>query len=146
MPFNVCYYHVVWTTKNRAPLLTPAIEKIVLRTIQITSESIHSPIEAINGCENHVHVAVRVGLTHRVSQWIKRVKGTSSFEVNKAYPDGDKFRWQKSYGVLTFGAKQLPFVTDYIARQKEHYHSNTLQPYLEETGSDDEELTVDTEE
>lgn len=146
MPFSVCYYHVIWTTKNRAALLTPAVEKIVLASIQQTSKAIRSPIEALNGCENHIHVAVRIALSLSVSQWVKRIKGTSSFAVNKAYPDGDKFRWQGSYGVLTFGAKQLPFVTDYILRQKEHHRANALQPYLEETGSDDDEQSVDADE
>ena len=61
-----------------------------------------------------------------------QVKGFTTHEISAMFPDlATPFRWQKGYGVLTFGAKNLAFVTNYIARQKEHHRDDTFDPYLE---------------
>jgi putative transposase len=134
MPFAVCYYHVIWTTKNRASLLIPEIESIVLKTIHEVSLENRSPIVALNGCENHIHVAVQINLSLSVSEWVKRVKGASARTVNRDTEELEtRFRWQEGYGVLTFGEKHRPVVVAYIERQKEHHKQNTLMSYLERT-------------
>jgi putative transposase len=137
MPFHVCYYHFVWSTKHREPLLVADVETLVYDTIKRKSESLKSPILAINGTADHVHVAVSLSLTVSVAVWVKQVKGTSARAVNVVVPDQlSHFRWQASYGVLTFGAKHLPDVIAYIERQKAHHADHTLEPYLEQTGDD----------
>lgn len=138
MPFQVCFYHVVWATRNREPSIAAEIERIVFMAIQNKSDQLHSPIHALNAVEDHVHVAVSISLSVSVANWVKQVKGVSAFEVNTTYPDlPSRFAWQKGYGILTFGAKQLPFVKQYIERQKEHHRSQTIETYLERT--EDEE-------
>jgi putative transposase len=132
MPFHVCYYHAVWATNNREPLITPNLEPFVLETISRKSQTLKSPILAINCVEDHIHVAVSISTAVAVSDWFKQVKGFSAHEINAAFPkSASPFIWQSSYGVLTFGAKNLPFVINYIERQKEHHAQNTLETYLE---------------
>jgi putative transposase len=66
------------------------------------------------------------------------VKGVSSFQINSHYPDAsERFQWQESYGVLTFGAKQLPFIISYLDQQKQHHEMQTIYSYLENTGNDE---------
>jgi len=87
---------------------------------------------ALNGLEDHVHVVVRLALKVAISDWVQRTKGTSARTVNSTYPDLEqRFRWQESYGVLTFGAKQLDFVVNYVQQQKDR--QNRIEPYLETT-------------
>jgi putative transposase len=138
MPFTVCYYHVVWATKHRTEWLTNDIEASVLASIREISTQLKCVIYALNACANHVHVAVDIRPQIAPSDWIGRVKGTSSRQVNKTFMllDG-QFRWQKSYGLLTFGAKNLAYVVDYIERQKAHHAYGTIEPYLENTGEDE---------
>lgn len=133
MPFWKCYYHVIWTTKNRAAVITPAIETILFSAIRSKSDELNSPILAINETADHVHVAVTIRLSLSVSDWVGQIKGASSHAVNRAFENLEpKFRWQDDYGVLTFGAKNSPFVQSYIENQKNHHKSSTLQPYLEQ--------------
>ena len=114
------------------------VEALVYDTIRRKSESLKSPILAINGTADHIHVAVSLSLTVSVAVWAKQVKGTSAREVNAAFPDQlSHFHWQASYGVLTLGAKYLPELITYIERQKEHHTQNTLEPYLEQIGTDE---------
>lgn len=132
MPFRVCYYHVVWTTKHRAPLITPDIEPIVISALTQKSIELNNPVHAVNCVEDHIHVAVSIAVTLPVSEWIRNVKGRTTHEVNALCPDlSTRFGWQDGYGILTFGAKQLPYVVNYITRQKEHHREGTFQPYLE---------------
>lgn len=132
MPFRVCYYHVVWSTYGRAPWITPQIEPIVLDTVKRKSLELRSPIAAINCVEDHIHVAVSITTSVAVAEWVKQVKGLSAHEVNHLFPSLEKlFRWQNGYGVLTFGAKNLSFVVEYINQQKIHHASQTYDNYLE---------------
>jgi putative transposase len=132
VPYFVCYYHVVWTTKNRAELITSFNEQLLLDAIEQQSIKLKCPVVAINAVSDHVHVAVCIPPSMSVSQWVSKVKGFSSRLVNETYPD-TKFQWQEGYGVLTFGTKNLPFVKQYIQNQKEHHQNQSLYPHLEQT-------------
>ena len=133
MPFQVCYYHVVWATKYRQAIITPSIEAVILNTIAEKSIELKSRVYAINTVPDHIHVAVAIAVNISVADWVQRAKGVSSYEVNTMYPDLDpRFGWQAGYGVLTFGEKRLPYVVDYVQRQKERHGINDLEDYLEQ--------------
>lgn len=141
MPFHVCYYHVVWTTKNRAPWILANTEQHLMTAIHEKSQSLKCRIESVNAWIDHVHVAVQINPNLAISDWVRQVKGYSSFYINQLFPDfEEKFRWQESYGVQTFGVKQLPFIVSYITRQKQHHESNTIYAYLEKTDNDESDL------
>ena len=132
MPFWKCYYHIIWTTKNRDAVITSAIETVLFATIRSKSDELRSPLLAVNGTVDHVHVAVSVRPSLAVGDWVGQIKGASSRAINLAFDTLDpKFRWQEDYGVLTFGEKNADFVLRYIEKQKEHHRSGDLQPYLE---------------
>ncbi|MCC6804912.1 MAG: IS200/IS605 family transposase [Anaerolineae bacterium] len=134
MPFWKCYYHIVWATKNREPLISPAVEVVISNAIRSKSHELRCPILAVNGIADHIHVAVSIRPTLAIGDWVGQVKGASSCEVNLTFPDLEtRFRWQSEYGVLTLGAKNLPFVISYIENQKDHHRQDDLQPYLEQS-------------
>jgi putative transposase len=123
---------VVWATKDRQPLLSPEIERIVIQTANEKSQSLKCQIQVINGVADHIHVAVCIPPNIAVADWVRNIKGVSAHQVNDLFPNLEtRFQWQRGYGVLTFGAKLLPVV--YIVRQKEHHQQNTIEPYLERT-------------
>jgi putative transposase len=134
MAFWRCFYHFIWTTKNRAALITPDIEPSIFNSIAAKSSASECPILAINAVADHIHVAVCIPPKIAAADWLKNVKGSSTREVNAMFPDlPEHFYWQQSYGVLTFGAKNLDFVVDYIRRQKAHHANQELEAYLERT-------------
>jgi len=134
MSFWRCYYHIVWTTKNREPLITAASEPILFEAVCSKCAELRCEIQAVNAVSDHIHIAVCIPPKVAVADWAKHVKGMSSFAVNSMFPNASShFRWQSGYGVLTFGTKNLAFVIQYIERQKEHHANGTLEPYLEQT-------------
>ncbi len=132
MPFWKCYYHVVWATENRQTVITAEIEPRIHDIVRRKSTALKCDVIAINGTEDHIHVAVMIRPSLAVSEWVQQVKGITAHELNHTYPDMlDTFKWQNGYGVLTFGAKNLAYVVRYIERQKDHHRENQLEPYLE---------------
>jgi len=135
MPYWRCYFHVIWATKNREPLITPDIEKVIFQAAKEKSQTLASPIQAINTVEDHVHVAVCVCIAPKiaVAEWVRNIKGITAHAINDRFLNlPASFRWQQGYGVVTFGAKNLPWVMDYVDNQKIHHAQNTFQPFLEQ--------------
>ncbi len=52
--------------------------------------------------------------------------------------DRSPFYWQDDYSVFSFGGKQLPFVINYVERQKEHHKQKTILTALERVSGDSE--------
>ncbi|MEM9955858.1 MAG: IS200/IS605 family transposase [Chloroflexota bacterium] len=137
MAFIVVYYHVVWATKYRLPLITEQIEPLIFDVIRAKSKQFKSPIHAINAVSDHIHIAVEISQTVALYEWVRQVKAVSSRIVNKEFPHLEtRFYWQKSYSIHSFGKKRLPFVTRYIDKQKQHHEQGTLEPYLEQVPDD----------
>lgn len=131
MPFWKCFYHVVFATKHRASIIEPTFESVIYAAIRQKATRFNSTIYAVNGVEDHIHIATTIPTSVAVSTWVGEIKGTSARAINTAFELDFRFHWQASYGVLTFGEKRLPFVVDYINRQKERHREDTIHPYLE---------------
>ncbi len=133
MPFARCYYHIVWTTKYRVPVIEPVVEAVIFGAIKRKSAELRCKLFAVNGTTDHVHVAVGLPPAMSPAKYIGAVKGLSSHCANHDLELAEPFQWQGGYGVLTFGEKVRPYVCAYIANQKSHHVQGTVQPYLEET-------------
>jgi hypothetical protein len=82
--------------------------------------------------ETHVHLALSIEPFVGISELIGDLKGASSREVNKE--KGYKaLEWQRGFGVVSFGRKNLPMVLEYIANQKEHHAKGSVHERLERT-------------
>ena len=126
-----CYYHIIWATKHRAPLITADHETFLFDYIPQVAQELGSQIFAINGTQDHIHIAATIPPKMSISQWVKRIKGASSSQCNRIITNEERFHWQRGFGVLTYGKKRLDYVIQYIHNQKQHYTDNTIQPYLE---------------
>jgi putative transposase len=96
MAFWRLYYHLVWTTKNREPLIQAAIEKRLYGYIVNKAAELEVYIYAINGWYDHIHLVVAIPPKHAVSEVVKRLKGASSHDLNHSYDLDRQFAWQRS--------------------------------------------------
>jgi hypothetical protein len=46
---------------------------------------------------------------------------------------GFQFKWQREYGVLSFGEKNLPSIVKYIHNQKQHHKGGSTLKAMELT-------------
>jgi REP element-mobilizing transposase RayT len=78
------YIHLVWTTWDRLPLITTAIERPAHRSIAQEIVRCGCKVLALNGTEDHVHLLVAFSSTTDVATVVKYAKGVSSRFVNDA--------------------------------------------------------------
>lgn len=131
MPFHKLYYHIVWGTKNRLPMITPHIEAGIYKTLVAKIGDFGGLAYACGGFCDHVHIAISVPPKYALANIIGQLKGSSSHFVNHVLRCEVPFRWQNEYGVLTIGEKQLPWVVKYIKNQKKHHEEGQLFPEFE---------------
>jgi putative transposase len=122
--------HVVFSTKDRIGLITPAIEEPLFSYITGIVKNNNARVIAADGTENHIHLLVSMGRTD-VSELIGDIKRSSSLWIKKQGTEFGKFYWQRGYGAFSIGQSQVPAVFRYIRDQKEH-HRKTGQSYQDE--------------
>lgn len=132
--FYQLYYHFVWGTKNKEPLITADIEKLLINYIPAKAKKLNCIHHQVGMVDNHIHLAATVPPNISLSSFIQEIKGGSTHLINQSILDLDyRFQWQNGYGVISFSKKTLPVIKKYIAQQKQHHQDNTLIEVLEET-------------
>ena len=133
MPYWQLFYHVVWSTKNREPLLTPELEPLVYELVRSKTSNLEGKIFALNGMRDHVHLVASIPPKVAVATFIGQVKAFVSTRINQSQLVSFPFAWQEEYGLFSFDKKRLPHHVAYVERQKEHHAQGTLIPLLERT-------------
>ena len=131
MPYSKLYYHFIWSTKDRQPFIDAVIEPEIQRVIAAKVQDMEGFVYAIDGVEDHVHLAVSIPPKVAPAKFIGEVKGNSSHFVNHVLKPDFEFYWQEEYGVLSFGEKNLSAVIRYIQNQKQHHTDGTLIAEME---------------
>jgi putative transposase len=124
------YYHFVWATRDRQALITESLESDLYEQLQAKARILESPIHAIGGMPDHLHLVVSIPPKLAIAQFVKLMKGSSSRymnEVNGALT----FAWQREYGVFSLGSQQLERAIEYVNNQKQHHHDRSLMTMLE---------------
>jgi putative transposase len=125
------FYHLVWSTRNREPLLTSNIEPIIYDFLRAKAIGLEAKIFALNGIEDHIHMVVSIPPKIVVAKFVGQVKAVSSVKYNQMPGIGSCFYWQEEYGAFSFDAKRLPNYVQYVECQKEHHTQQTTIPILE---------------
>ena len=134
------FYHFIWTTRNREPLLTPDLELHVHRYSMSKGGELGALIFALDGVEDHLHVVAAVPPRLSPADFAKRLKGASSRFVTKEF--NLPFAWQEGYGVFSVSENDLERVVAYVKGQKEHHHEGTLVAAWEHISVKDHGPTV----
>jgi putative transposase len=131
MPYCRLYYHVIWGTKNRKPLITPEIEPVLYDFIRSKAIGLGGIVYALNGTEDHIHLLVHIPTTIQLAQFIGRIKGVSSAKLNKSGSGCGYFYWQTEYSAFTISEKQVPVYIKYVEHQKRHHEERTTNSQFE---------------
>lgn len=118
--YNV-FLHIVFSTKNREPLITPEIEKVIQSIFKTICLDFNSKLISCNGTENHVHLLVWLGRETLPAQLVKTLKVRSNKTINEKELGDKYFKWQTGYGAFSVGRLEVEKIKKYIARQKEHH-------------------------
>lgn len=130
------YYHFVWATYRRIPLLNEKWEPEVHACIRHEAIRQGARVLALGGIADHVHLAVTLPPRIAVSRFMQQVKGVSSTFARQKLANGDFFGWQDHYGGFSFSHTDISRVVRYIENQKQHHADGTLNADWEQTEED----------
>src|SRR5258705_4540047 len=119
--------HVIFSIKNREPLITPQIEPELFAYIGGILKNHESRLLDAGGTFDHVHLLISQSKNVALSSLMKDVKKDSSSWI-KTKGDGFRnFHWQDGYGAFSIGQSNVDEVKRYIARQNEHHRKRSIQ-------------------
>jgi REP element-mobilizing transposase RayT len=118
-------YHIVFSTKYREARLRKCEDEIYQCICRVI-ETDGGRVLAINGVDDHLHIAVRLLPRHSISRILQNAKGTSAKWINEKHIS-NTFKWQKGYGVFSISPQRLDSTIDYIKSQKIHHTKITFQ-------------------
>ncbi len=137
MPYYRLFYHIVWGTKNREPLIKVEFETSLHNVVVAKAKKLGAFVYAAGGVEDHIHLVATVPPKIALSDFMGQVKGNSSHFVNHQLSIPYHFKWQNEYGIVSFGGKQLDILVKYVKNQRQHHADGTVIPFLEHTELND---------
>jgi putative transposase len=114
-------YHLVFSTKDRRPLITPAHEVRLYEYIGGIVRELGGISLEINGTEDHVHLLAKLRPDKALSDVLRDLKSNATGWMHDVFPSSKDFCWQRSHGAFTVSQSNVGEVREYIRRQKEHH-------------------------
>ena len=115
------YLHIVFQTKNRAPLILPEIEGALYEYMGGICKNLESPSLIIGGHRDHVHILCRLSKIMSLSEFTQKIKSTSSKWVKSKSPSLNNFYWQDGYGAFSVSQSHIEVLINYIKNQHLHH-------------------------
>ena len=119
--------HIVFSTKNRANLITPEIEPELFPYMTGILKNHESPCLAINGTANHVHLLISQSKNTALSDLIGELKRDSSKWIKTKGAAFRNFHWQDGYGGFSIGQSNMVALKRYITRQKQRHKAASFE-------------------
>ncbi len=126
------FYHLVWATCERMPLIDDNVERLIRGVVHSKAKDLRIFIHECGMVEDHIHMVVSIPPALSIAEVVSQLKGSSSHAVNHlSKRAGVRFQWQDWYAVLSIGERSLPTVLAYVRSQKEHHAYGTTNDVFE---------------
>lgn len=123
-------FHIVFSTRERAPLITGQIREPLYHYIGGVIRSEGGSLLRIGGVSDHVHIMARLKADTPVSDVVKNIKGKSSRWLGQRPETRDRFSWQTGYGAFSVSESRVSSVGRYIEMQEQHHQQWTYKEEL----------------
>src|SRR5260221_10802177 len=110
--FIANYQHLVFSTKDRTPCLTPDTNKKLWPYLGGIAKQNKMVALCVGGMPDHIHMLVSMPATLSISKAVQLIKGGSSGWLNKQL--SERFDWQEGYGSFSVSSSQIDTVHAYI--------------------------------
>src|SRR5438477_6475898 len=127
MSYVSSYFHCVFSTKERRPLITPALRARLWPFLGGIARQNKMAALEIGGVADHVHILLSLPSTLAVAKALQLIKGGSSKWVHETFPEHRLFGWQEKYGAFSVSASLLEKTIQYIKHQEEHHRKMSFQ-------------------
>ena len=114
--FTNLIYHIIFSTKDRRPLITLDYQPRLYQYIGGTIRGLNGIPLGINGMEDHVHVLARLRPDKALSDVLRDLKAGASGWMHDVFPCLSDFSWQRGYAA--FHRESVEFATGAAIRNE----------------------------
>ncbi len=125
---QICY-HIVFSTKNREPVLQEDRRTDLFRYIWGILRNKRCHLYRIGGVDDHLHLFNSLHPSICLADLVKDIKLASSDWIQKNGVFRRFTHWQEGYGAFTLAYRDRDALIEYIKNQAEHHRRVT---YLDE--------------
>jgi putative transposase len=122
---SALYFHVIFATKNREPLIDAQWEDRLFAFIGGIVRNADGKLLAAGGAADHVHLLLCLSPSHFIPDLMRDLKRDSSKWVNNEI-GVRTFAWQEGYGIFSVSVSAIDSVTGYIRTQREHHKTTSF--------------------
>ena len=119
--YTKIYYHFVFATKHREPVLDEDRRDDLFRYIWGLLKNRKCQLIRINGMYDHVHVFLHIHPTVKLADIVKEIKTSSVAWISKIKIFPHFTNWQEGYGAFTHSYQESDTIIEYIKNQQEHH-------------------------
>jgi putative transposase len=119
--FTNLLFHVVFSTKDRLPIIHEALRERLYEYIGGIVRGERGTLLEIGGIPDHVHLLVKLKSDMSIAEMVRLIKSNSSKWVNESTSPTERFEWQTGYGAFTVSESQVRKVWQYIRNQESHH-------------------------
>ena len=127
MAYTQLLYHVVFSTKERRPFITPELMPRLAGYVGGIIRAGAGNLLAANGSGDHLHMCVRLTQTVSLADSVRLIKTNSSKWIHGEVAGLRAFAWQDGYGAFTVSRSATDDVIRCIQAQAEHRQKMTFQ-------------------
>ena len=117
--FFSIHFHVVFSTKERIPLIRPEWRRRLFEYLGGTVRGLGSVAEAVGGAADHVHLLIGARTTSVPADLVRELKKASSIWAGEKFDRG--FSWQDGYSIFSVSRAHVALVRNYILGQEIHH-------------------------
>ncbi len=128
--FACLHTHLVFSTKQRAPLITPDLAVRLYPYIGGILRNRKCQLVQAGGIADHIHLLIHQARDISVSDLMRDIKSNSSAWIHKEYQHHRDFAWQQGYAAFSVSKSGMEAVKLYIQNQMEHHRKRTYQEEL----------------
>ncbi len=125
------YFHIVWTTRHRAPLLDAGLARFLCRFLRQVAREERAHILELGMVTTHLHLLARAHPMTSLARLLQRLKGASSATASKERHSttGVELKWDKGYSIHSVSARNLDAVRQYLRQQPAHHPNEVIKDW-----------------
>lgn len=127
--FTSLTVHVIFSTKDRRPLITPEIAARLYDYVGGIVRNLNGQLLAAGGTADHLHLLVAIHPQTGVAELVRVIKANASKWVRETLQVTD-FAWQTGYGAFTVSHSNREDLRRYIDTQVEHHRRVSFEEEL----------------
>ena len=132
MSYVQLHYHIIFSTKNRARVLSSEVREEIYSYIWGIIKSKKCHLFRINGMEDHIHIFVSIVPSIALADFIRDIKSATTVWIKKENLIKKFSGWQSEYSAFSKSFSEKNITIEYIKNQEEHHRRKSWKEELQE--------------